>query len=191
MASDSSYDAQTRAVVLPLLVAAGCWVVAVTQMRGMDMGVATELGSFGFFVGVWAAMMAAMMLPGAMPAVSNYARAHRRVGAATLFVATYVAVWTLFGVAAYIIYRPHGTTAAVVITIVAGLYELSPIKRRARRRCQQRAASGFHYGVDCLMSSFGLMLLLLAWGAMSVAWMSVVAVVVLVQKLVPVKGDLS
>jgi hypothetical protein len=32
-------------------------------MDGMDMGVATELGSFGSFVGLWVTMMAAMMLP--------------------------------------------------------------------------------------------------------------------------------
>jgi hypothetical protein len=29
----------------------------------MDTGVATELGSFGSFVGLWVTMMAAMMLP--------------------------------------------------------------------------------------------------------------------------------
>jgi predicted metal-binding membrane protein len=33
-------------------------------MDGKDMGVATELGSFGSFVGLWVTMMAAMMLPG-------------------------------------------------------------------------------------------------------------------------------
>lgn len=191
MASHSSYDVHTRAVVLPLVVAAGCWVIAVTQMRGMDMGVATGLGSFGFFIGVWAAMMAAMMLPGAIPAVGSYARTHRRAGAAAMFVASYVAVWTVFGVATYLVYRPHGTTAAVVITIAAALYEFSPVKRRARRRCQQSNSSGFRYGIDCIGSSIGLMLLLLAWGAMSVTWMSVVAVIVLIQKLVPVKGQVS
>jgi predicted metal-binding membrane protein len=48
--------------------AAACWVVAVRQMSGMDMGVATRLGSLGFFVTVWVVMMAAMMLPGAAQA---------------------------------------------------------------------------------------------------------------------------
>ena len=187
----SAYDARTRPVVITLAVAAACWVIAVTQMRGMDMGVETTLGSFGFFVGVWVAMMAAMMLPGATPAAVDYARAHRRVGATVAFVAAYLVVWTLFGIAAYAVYQPHSTTTAVVITAAAGLYELTPIKRRARRRCQQRTSSGFRYGIYCLGSSIGLMLLLLAWGAMSVAWMSVVALIVLIQKLVPVKGHLS
>ena len=189
--AETSYDVNARAVVLPLTGAAGCWVISVTQMRGMDMGVGTGLGSFGFFVGVWTAMMAAMMLPAAAPAVASYARSHRRFGAAAMFVVTYVAVWTLFGVASYAVYRPHSSTVAIVITVAACLYELTPIKRRARRRCQQRANSGFNYGIDCLMSSVGLMLLLFAWGAMSITWMSIVAVLVLIQKLVPVKGDLT
>src|SRR5262249_27411063 len=54
--------------------AATCWVISVWQMRGMDMGVATELGSFAFFAAAWVVMMAAMMLPGAAPAVTRAAR---------------------------------------------------------------------------------------------------------------------
>jgi predicted metal-binding membrane protein len=167
-------------------IAAACWAVAVIQMRGMDMGVDTTLGSFGFFVGVWAAMMAAMMLPGAAPAVVGYARTHRRSSAAAVvFTTAYVGVWMLFGVAAYSVYRPHGSVAAGVITVAAGLYELTPIKRRARQRCQQPAASGFRLGFNCVGSSIGLMLVLLALGAMSIPWMAAITVLVLVQKLLP------
>jgi len=172
--------------------AAACWAVAVTQMRGMDMGVDTTLGSFWFFVGVWAAMMAAMMLPGAAPAVVGYARTRRRSSTATVtFTTAYVGVWTLFGIAAYGVYRPHGTVVAGVITVAAGLYELTPIKRRARRRCRQPAASGFHLGVNCVASSIGLMLVLLALGAMSIAWMTAIAVLVLVQKLLPARTSVD
>ena len=60
--------------------AAAAWVIAVRQMDGMDMGVATELGSFEFFVAAWASMMAAMMLPGAVPAVSRRVRVGGRIG---------------------------------------------------------------------------------------------------------------
>ena len=60
--------AATAAVLTVTLgLAAACWVVAVRQMNGMDMGVATRLGSFAFFIAVWVPMMAAMMLPGAAP----------------------------------------------------------------------------------------------------------------------------
>ncbi|HEY3086597.1 MAG TPA: hypothetical protein VGJ59_00855 [Jatrophihabitantaceae bacterium] len=33
-----------------LALAAASWVIAVGQMNGMDMGVGTELGSFGFLL---------------------------------------------------------------------------------------------------------------------------------------------
>jgi len=58
-------SARTAAVaaVLALGLAAAAWVVSVRQMNGMDMGVATGLGSFAFFVALWVSMMAAMMLP--------------------------------------------------------------------------------------------------------------------------------
>jgi hypothetical protein len=56
------------AVLATVGVVALCWVVAVQQMKGMNMGVATTLGSFSFSVAAWVSMMAAMMLPGALPA---------------------------------------------------------------------------------------------------------------------------
>jgi predicted metal-binding membrane protein len=182
---DQARDVRTRSLTITLSIAAACWAVSVTQMRGMDMGVATRLGSFWFFVGVWTAMMAAMMLPGAALAVSRHARARQRLGSALTFVAAYVGLWTLFGVAAYTIYRPHGTFSAGIIAVAAGLYELTPTKRRARQRCQQSVRSGFQLGQHCIRSSIGLMFLLLALGVMSVAWMSVTALVVLLQKLLP------
>jgi len=57
-----------------LALAAGCWAAAAALMGGMDMGVATRPGSFGFFAAAWVTMMAAMMLPGAAPAVARRAR---------------------------------------------------------------------------------------------------------------------
>jgi predicted metal-binding membrane protein len=176
---------QRRSVAVTVAVAAACWLVAVREMRGMDMGVATALGSFGFFVGVWTAMMAAMMLPGAIPSIAAYARGHRRYGAVGVFVVGYVAVWTLVGVASYAVYRPHGTVVAGGCALAAGLYELTPIKQRARQRCRQPAGSGLHLGLHCVASSVGLMALLLAVGAMSVGWMAVVAALVLAQKVAP------
>ena len=52
------------ALTATLGLGAASWVVSVWQMSGMDIGVATRLGSFAFFAAVWVAMMAAMMLPG-------------------------------------------------------------------------------------------------------------------------------
>ncbi len=179
------------ALTATLGLAAACWVVAVRQMHGMDMGVATRLGSFGFFAAVWVPMMAAMMLPGAAPAVLRHAQASGRVRAVPLFAGSYLAVWALVGVAVYGLYRPHGTIAAGVVAIAAGAYEFTPLKRHFRRRCRESVRSGLGFGLCCAGSSLGLMVMLVAVGVMSVTWMSVIAVLVLAQKLLPAKAALD
>jgi predicted metal-binding membrane protein len=180
--------ATAAALTGTLGVAAACWVIAVWQMHGMDMGVATRLGSFAFFIAVWAVMMAAMMLPGAAPAVLRRAHATGGVRAVPLFIGSYLAVWALAGAAVYALYRPHGPVAAAVVVIAAGVYEFTPLKAHFRRRCRDSAGSGFGFGLCCAGSSIGLMAMLVALGAMSVTWMSVTAVLILAQKLLPPKG---
>jgi predicted metal-binding membrane protein len=182
--------ATAAALIATLGLAAASWVVLVRQMNGMDMGVATPLGSFAFFVAVWVPMMAAMMLPGAAPAVLRSASA-RGVRTVPLFVGSYLAVWTLVGVAVYALYRPHGSFVAGAVVIAAGVYELTPLKQHFRRRCRESAGSGFEYGLCCVGSSIGLTLMLVALGVMSVTWMSVIAVPVLAQKLLPAKAAID
>ena len=179
--------AMAAALAATLGLAAACWVMAVWQMNGMDMGTATQLGSFGFFISVWVLMMAAMMLPGATPAVLRRAQASGGARAVPLFIGSYLAVWALVGAAVYALYRPHGPVAAGVVVIAAGLYEFTPLKRHFRRRCRDSARSGFQFGLCCAGSSIGLMAMLVVLGVMSVTWMSVIAVLVLAQKLLPAK----
>jgi len=187
----STRTAPTAAALTATLgLAAASWVVAVRQTDGMDMGAATPLGPFAFFIALWVSMMAAMMLPGAAPAVL------RRVGAGgvravPLFVLSYLAVWTLVGVAVYALYRPHGAFAAGAVVIAAGVYELTPLKQHFRRRCHESIGSGFEYGLCCVGSSIGLMLMLLALSVMSVTWMAVIAVLILAQKLLPAKAAID
>jgi predicted metal-binding membrane protein len=183
--------ATASALTATLGLAAASWVLAVRQMNGMDMGSQTRLGSFAFFVAVWVSMMAAMMLPGAAPAVLRRAHSSGRVRAVPLFVGSYLAVWTLVGVAVYALYRPHGSLAAGVVAIAAGVYEFTPLKRQFRRRCRESVRSGFEFGVYCVGSSIGLMLMLVALSVMSVTWMSVIAVLVLAQKLLPAKAAID
>jgi predicted metal-binding membrane protein len=176
------------ALTATLGLAAASWVVAVRQMSGMEMGVATRLGSFAFFVALWVSMMAAMMLPGAAPAVVRRAQASGRVRAVPLFLGSYLAVWALVGVAVYALYQPHGSVAAGAVAIAAGAYELTPLKQHFRRRCRESVHSGFAFGAYCVGSSIGLMLILVAVSVMSVGWMVIVAVLALAQKLLPAKA---
>jgi predicted metal-binding membrane protein len=182
--------ATAAALAVTLGLAAASWVVAVRQMSGMDMGAATELGSIAF-VALWVSMMAAMMLPGAAPAVLRRAHDSGRLRAVPLFVGSYLAVWTLVGVAVYALYRPHGSFAAGAVAIAAGVYEFTPLKQRCRRRCRESVRSGFQFGGYCVGSSIGLMLMLVALGVMSVTWMSVIAVLILAQKLLPSKAAID
>ncbi len=180
-------------VTAVVAVTAACWVVTVRQTAGMsapamNMGAASGLGPFSFFIAWWVAMMAAMMLPGAAPAALRNARTGGPVLAVPLFICSYLAVWTLVGIATFAVYRPHGAVATGVLVILAGLYELTPVKRHFRRRCRDRVHSGFEFGMYCVGSSIGLMLVLVAFGVMSILWMSVIAVLGIAQKLLPAKA---
>jgi predicted metal-binding membrane protein len=171
--------------------AAACWAVTAWLMDGMDMGVATRPGAFGFFAAVWVTMMAAMMLPGAAPAVVRYARMTGTVRAALPFAGSYLAIWALAGVVAYALDQPHGSLAAGTVVIAAGAYELTPVKRHFRRRCREAAGSGLGFGLCCVGSSIGLMAMLVALNVMSLFWMSVVAVLACAQKLLPAKAAID
>jgi len=176
------------ALIVTLPIACASWVVAVRRMSGMDMGVATPLGSFEFFVIVWVSMMAAMMLPGAVPAVVRRTRETGRMRAAPLFVGSYLAVWIVVGLAVYALYRPHSSIVAGAVAIAAGLYELTPLKQHCRRLCRVSVGSGVQFGLYCVGSSIGLMLILVAVSVMNIGWMLVIAALVVAQKLLPARA---
>jgi predicted metal-binding membrane protein len=154
-------------------------------MSGMDMGVASTLGSFPFFMTMWVPMMAAMMLPGVAPSVLRLAGSARAALDIPRYVGSYLGVWALFGVLGFALYGPHGTATAGAITIAAGTYEMTPMKRRFREMCRDRSSSGLSLGLCCVGSSVGLMLMMVAYGAMSLTWMAGIAGIVLFHKLVP------
>jgi len=149
------------------------------------MGPESSLGSVAFFAALWVPMMAAMMLPGAAPAAARVARDSGGARAVPLFLGSYLAIWALVGVAVYVLYRPHGTLVAGLATIAAGVYELTPVKAHFRRRCQASDWPGWRFGLCCLGSTAGLMLILIGLSVMSVAWMAVLAALALAQKLLP------
>jgi hypothetical protein len=112
------------------------------QMNGMDMGVATQLGSFASFVALVGADDggddAAGRGPGSLETRSCQRScvrraAIRRVVPRRLDTRRRVAVYTL--------YRPHGSFAAGAIAIAAGVYEFTPLKQVFRRRCCENVRS--------------------------------------------------
>src|SRR2546430_6842087 len=69
-------------------------------MRGMDNGPWTNLGTLGWFLGVWVEMMAAMMFPSVSPTVALYSRMTRRRSPVlpVSFAAGYLITWAGAGV---------------------------------------------------------------------------------------------
>jgi len=130
-------------------------------------------------------IMAAMMLPSAVPTIARRARDRDGVLAAPLLASSYLGIWALVALAIYILYQPPGAVAAGALIVGGGLYELTPLKRECRRRCRERVRSGVRFGVYCVGSSIGWMLVLVGVDVMSIALMCAVAVVVLAQKLLP------
>ena len=199
-------------LVASLLVAAlVAWIVSVQRMRGMDAGPGTDLGALGWFVGIWVTMMAAMMLPSAMPTTLMFARVRGSASTAA-FVVGYLLAWTALGLAAYAIYRgvrdagssflawdDHGPLVAGGALVAAGLYQLTSLKTACLRHCRsplhvllhgrrgQLGAvwMGVEHGGYCVGCCAGLMLALFALGVMSLFWMAVVAVAILVEKVLP------
>ncbi len=193
-----------------LIVAAFAWALTIVRSRSMD-DMAMGLGSIGPFVAGWAVMMAAMMLPSAIPLVFEFARnAERRRGwqaATALLGVTYLGVWLAFGVVCYALYNAVGmpwhnqALAGGAALVIAGLYALTPVKRASEALCRERCAlhgplpfnlmrsavvAGARYGVSCLGCSAGLMAAMVLIGMANLAWMIVLAAVVLVYKVAPV-----
>jgi len=195
--------ARSRTPVVLIAGAVVAWAVTIDRMRGMDAGPGTDLGGLGWYLGIWVTMTAAMMLPSAAPAARHVARVARRVPT-LFFAAGYLLVWTGYGVLAYALFRlvtsldvgwlawnrggPYVAGGAIV---AAGIYELTPLKRRSLRRCRNAPhggnafRSGVAHGIDCVGCSGALMAVLFVLGAMSLLWMAVVAVVIFVQKVLP------
>ena len=76
----------------------------------MDGGPGTDLGSLGWYLGIWVTMMAAMMLPSATPMVMLFSKVSRESSrrpsiATTLFVTGYLIAWAAYGLLAFGLFR--------------------------------------------------------------------------------------
>jgi predicted metal-binding membrane protein len=197
-----------------LAAAAAGWVVLVRRMAGMDMTPPTpggDPGDLGWFAVTWIVMTAAMMLPGSAPAVVRAARGRRSAAPATAvsFVVAYGAVWLLAGLVGYagvqavraldlsaLGWTSAGRYVAAAAVIGAGLYQLTPVKRRWLERCTApdlhlrrpgisgALRQGAGHGVCCVACCWTLMVALYALGIMSVTWMVVITVLIAGERLV-------
>ena len=202
-------------IALLFAIAGAGWWSTVDRMRGMDDGPWTELGTFGWFLGVWVVMMAAMMFPSVAPTVALYSRMIRRRSAVapSLFAAVYLVTWGGAGALAFAVavaghrivgdglaWDRAGRWGAGVTLLAAAVCELTPLKDVCLGKCRSplgfllgswrdgwRGAlrMGAKNGAWCVGCCWALMASLFALGIMSLVWMALVAGLIAAEKTLP------
>jgi predicted metal-binding membrane protein len=188
-------------------------------MDGMPMEPQPAMSFIAFLV-AWVAMMAAMMFPAVVPVVRLYARAAANGQAApvAVFVGGYIALWAVVGIPAFLAWRrlneplmagsPWAGRVAGGVAVAAGLYQLTPLKSVCLRHCRSPLSffmrhakhldrptgafvAGGRHGLFCIGCCWMLMALLIAFGAMQLVWMVVLAVLILLEKAAPFGEQLA
>ena len=202
-------------VALLFALAALAWWLTVDRMRGMDEGPGTDLGTLGWFLGVWVVMMAAMMFPSVSPTVALYSRMTRRRAplAPLVFTSGYLLTWSGAGLLAFgisdlggnllgdeLAWSRAGRWVVGAILLGAALYELTPLKDVCLGKCRSPLGfllgswrgglsgalkMGTRHGAWCVGCCWALMGALFALGVMSIAWMAFVAALIAAEKTLP------
>ena len=201
------------ALLFALSVVAWWWTV--DRMRGMDAGPGTDLGTLGWFVGVWIVMMAAMMFPSVSPTVALYARLSKRRSplAPLVFTSGYLLTWAVPGLLAFgvsaaarnlfagdVTWNGAGRWLAGGTLVGAAMYELTPLKDVCLGKCRSPLGfligswrdglsgalkMGARHGAWCVGCCWALMASLFALGVMSIAWMAFIAALIAAEKVLP------
>jgi predicted metal-binding membrane protein len=215
-----------RNVILGLLLAlaAAAWAALVWQGAGADMDMAMHLPTMGLraplFLAIWVIMMVAMMFPTAAPMILTFHRVQagkRQRGEAFvstwIFVAAYLLVWSLSGIAAYAgAFAAEAVAARTALSpitaarvggamfVAAGLYQLTPLKDLCLSECRtpitfimtswrDGAAGalrmGLLHGGYCLGCCWLLFVILFPLGIMNIAAMAVITLVIFAEKALP------
>jgi predicted metal-binding membrane protein len=173
---------------------------------------------------MWWVMMIGMMIPSAVPMVLMFGAVQRRQLAeqspalrVAAFTSGYLAVWGAFSVLAagaqwtladLAVLAPMQFTAnrglAALFLLLAGIYQLSPLKNVCLRRCRSPAEFlsthwrqgtggafriGAEHGAFCVGCCWLLMVLLFVGGVMNLLWVAAIAAFVLLEKVIP-RGEL-
>lgn len=215
-----------RNLILGLLLALGAaaWAVLVWERVGSDRSMAMDSVTMGLrallFLAIWVVMMVAMMFPTAAPMILAFHEVQagkRQRGeafvATWVFVAAYLLVWTLSGVAAFAGAVAAETIAARLalspaaaariggmLLIAAGLYQLTPLKDLCLAKCRTPITfimtswrdgatgalrMGLLHGAYCVGCCWLLFVILFPLGIMNIAAMAAITLVVFAEKTFP------
>jgi predicted metal-binding membrane protein len=192
--------------------------MAATGMAGAGWSIA----ALAAFVVAWAVMMAAMMFPAAAPMLLLYRTIATQRGASGqafvptwVFAAGYLLVWTVVGALTWVLVQALSDRAGQFETadratwaplalggvlIVAGLYQLTPLKQVCLDHCRSPFSFVMHHwregyggalwmgivhGAYCLGCCWALFAVLVAAGVTSLAWMLLLTLVVFAEKVLP------
>jgi predicted metal-binding membrane protein len=172
-----------------------------------------SLGAFLIlWVVMMAAMMFPSVAPMALVWIRSVAArptTHDRVAGIASFLTGYLCAWATFGAAVYVVLLGAGRLAVdapgtarwvgAAIFAVAAVYQLTPLKGACLRHCRTPVGSLFHYasfkgpardlrvgihhGLYCIGCCWGLMIVLVAVGAMNLPAMVALAGVILIEKV--------
>jgi predicted metal-binding membrane protein len=173
-------------------------------------------------IAMWWVMMIAMMTPSATPAVLLFSRVQRHAATRAqiekpgariaVFIAGYLLLWLAFAIAATLLHfalERAGLLSAMMMQsrskwlsgaflILAGAYQLSPLKNMCLAHCHSPAAFlsrharpgivgalrvGALHGIYCIGCCWLLMALLYVGGVMNLAWIAALAVLVMLEKV--------
>jgi len=168
---------------------------------------------------MWTVMMAGMMLPSAAPTLLLYTmvvRSHDATHAplrAYSFLAGYLLVWTAFSLAVTLLQlllgarlylspmmQLRGQVLSGALVLLAGAYQLTPVKGSCLTTCRTPAAFlaryyrpgnraafslGLRHGAWCVGCCWALMLLLFVAGVMNLVAIAAITVFVLLEKSMP------
>jgi predicted metal-binding membrane protein len=215
-----------RNVILGLLLAlaVAAWTLLVWQGAGADMDTGMASLTMGMrvplFLAIWVVMMVAMMFPTAAPMFVTFHKVQvskRQRGeafvATWVFVAAYMLVWTLSGVAACAgalaveAIAARGALSPTiaariggVVLVAAGVYQITPFKDLCLSKCRTPISfimtswrdgvagalrMGLLHGAYCLGCCWLMFVVLFPLGIMNVAAMAVITLVIFAEKTLP------
>jgi predicted metal-binding membrane protein len=191
-------------------------------MRMHGLGLTMGMSAWAFLA-MWVAMMVGMMFPASAPMIVAFAaiqarrrRAHRPYVPVSVFTASYMVVWTAFGVVALALAAGMDALAersgwvmsnwhriAGGLLVAAGAYQFTPLKDTCLRKCRTPMgfllehwrdgwsgafALGLRHGLFCAGCCWLLFVILVALGVMNPIAMGAIAAVVFAEKTLP-RGD--
>ena len=216
-------------LVLLLVLAAAAWTLLIWQAVTTDdqMAMTPTMGMGApLFLAIWVAMMVAIMFPTAAPMIMTFARVQagkrqkeQPFVQTWVFVSTYLLIWSILGILAYLgavvaerlavqsmwLMDNAGRIGGVIL-IVAGLYQLTPLKQLCLSKCRSPMAfimmswrsgyggafrMGVEHGLYCAGCCWLLFAILFPLGMLNVAAMAVITALIFAEKSLPMGRWLS